>query len=161
MRQTTPGAASPEKFAASAAAGEVSNTRINAIRILRETADPALGQRIAEATQSANAIEAAIRSRQEIIGIDAAIVRHEARVNDLAAGKRDYQNEPADRRGVSTESLYTSARRRLNETRALAAQKPEAERANQEDRERIASLHQQIAELEEKRLDPANMLWHQ
>ncbi len=156
----TPGMVSPQKVALSTAAGEVVAVQHEAMMLLRTTSDPAIGRQIGELSNEVSSLESAIRSREEILHIDRAITECEAKIARYAGDNREFFAEPAETRRISSREMYLKERRRLEELRGLAAQKPAAEAANAADQARILELRIRVGALERQRLEPREMSWH-
>ncbi len=157
-RHATAGAVSPEKLAASQAANEVSTVRQAALTLLRDTSDPGIGIAIQELQGEMASIESSIANRSDIIGVDVAIARQEAKLLDITTGGRD-RLTTADRRKPDKQ-VYREARQRLEALHTLAAQRPDALASNAEDEKRVVGLRVRITALELRRLEPREMTWH-
>ncbi len=134
-RHATGGMVSPQKLSASQAANEVSMVRQGALTLLKDTSDPDIGIAIQELQGVAASIESSIANRSDIIGVDVAIARQEARLLDITTGGRD-RLTTADLRKPDKQ-VYREARQRLEALHTLAAQKPAAIEANAADRAHI------------------------
>jgi hypothetical protein len=152
---------SPQKLAAAEAASLPSMVANGARIVLSETGDPAIARALSELHSEIRSLESGIRSRDEILNVDVAIVRAEARIHDLATNQRGFTAESARDTRTATKQLYAEARQRLAQLRQLAAQKPAAEQANKADQVRIAELRAKIDELNREALEPQKMCWHE
>ncbi len=158
-RHATSGMVSPEKLAASQAANEVSTVRQAALTLLRDTSDPGIGIAIQELQGEMGSIESFIANRSDIIGVDVAIARQEAKLLDITSGGRD-RLTTADLRKPDKQ-VYREARQRLEALHTLAAQRPAALASNTEDEKRLVGLRARIDALERQRLAPREMAWHE
>ena len=130
-RHATAGAVSPQKLAASQAAAEVGRVRHAATALLRETSDPAIGRQIGELSNEVASLEAAIRGPAGNPG--RRLRDRPLRSEDRAVRwRRSGHSTPSQWRpaGLRPRELYLRERRRLEELRALAAQRPDALAAN-------------------------------
>ena len=144
-----------EKIKKAELQGDASSIRAEALRTLRQTADPALGAEADSKRQSITGLQGRIRSRITPEQIDRQTEELRQKIERFANGKRGMSDNPR----LSMRELRVAAEEQLQE---LLAERPQAVRdakQSKADQKRIAKLQGEIAELEKQKLDPERMGW--
>lgn len=153
-------------FALIQARGAVDDARERARRVLIETGT-ATGQdaEVLRIGARIEAVQRRIREREPILRAEGGVAAVRQECEALARGDRppDGRTYQFGAEPPTLKSLYQAARKRLDKLLGLAARKPDAIRANEQDRQELARLQGQAAEAQRRALarlaDPTAMRW--